>query len=98
MEWKLLIVCALSVGLLLLLWYVRGVLLTPIRMDGSVQGTIVLRVTGPAPTLEQTIDSLRWLQQNGTLPIKILVIDAGMDEGTRRIAAALERKGEIILH
>ena len=98
MEWQLLVVCAVSLGLLFLLWYVRGVLLTPIHLDKSVQGTVVLRIVGPAPSLEQTIDSLHWLQQNGTLPLEIQVIDAGMDEATRRVAAALARRGEISLH
>lgn len=98
MEWQLLVVCAVSLGLLFLLWYVRGVLLTPIRLDKSVRGTVVLRIVGPAPSLEQTVDSLRWLQQNGTLPMEILVIDAGMDETARRVVTTLARRGEISLH
>ena len=97
MDGTLFLACAGAAGLLLLLWYVRGVLLMPLHLDPAVQGTVTLRVTGAAPGLEQTADGLCWLRRNGTLPLEVVVVDAGMDEATRRVAAALERRGSVQL-
>ena len=99
MLWKMLLSFAAAAAVVLLLWYARGVALTPVYAGKNERLTVVLTVTGAAPGLEHTVDGLLWLRQNGTLRARLLVRDAGMDEDTRRAAELLEKKGciELIL-
>ncbi len=97
MDWRTLVAGGIAVGLALLFWYARGIFLMPVPLDAAVQGTVVLRICGSAKNLEQTINGVHWLRQNGTLPMRIVVVDAGMDPETRRIAAVLAQNGKIYL-
>ena len=99
MFWKMLLSFAIAAAVVLLLWYARGAALTPVRARKNERLSVVLTVTGAAPGLEQTVDGLLWLRQNGTLRARLLVRDAGMDADTRRAAELLEKKGciELIL-
>ena len=97
MLWKMLLVFAAAAAVVLLLWYVRGAALTPVRAGKNESLSVVLTVTGAAPGLEHTVDGLLWLRQNGTLRARLLLRDAGMDEETRRAAELLEKKGCIEL-
>lgn len=86
-----------ALGLSLLLWLLRGVMLTPVRLGKHQQLALVLTVSGESPELEHTVDSLLWLVENGTLRGQLLLRDAGMDDETRRVAELLERRGVIKL-
>lgn len=86
---------AAAAVLMLLLWLLRGVMLTPVRAGANIHLSVVMTVTGAAPELENTVDALLWLSQNGTLRAQLLVRDAGMDPDTRRTVELLERRGAV---
>ena len=77
---------AIAVALAVLIWLLRGVMLTPVRKGQNQNITMVLRVKGNAKELEHTVDGLAWLIQNGTVPAHLVLVDDGMDEETRRAA------------
>lgn len=83
--------------LFLLLWVVRGSMLTPVRIGRNARLEMRLTVSGTCPELEESVDALLWLRENGTIRADIVVSDRGMDENTRLAAAILERKGLIKL-
>ncbi|HHU23432.1 MAG TPA: hypothetical protein GXZ52_08525 [Clostridiales bacterium] len=87
---------AISAAIILLLWLLRGVMLTPVKKGKNQKLTVTLRVTGPSPELESTVDGLLWLIRNGTLPAEIIIEDAGMDSETRQAAELLCSRGAII--
>ena len=86
-----------ALGLTLLLWLLRGVMLTPVRLGKHQQLALVLTVSGESPELENTVDRLLWLMENGTLRGQLLLRDAGMDPETRQVAELLDRRGVIKL-
>lgn len=87
-----LIIAALVAGAVVLsLWLLRGCMLRPLRPGKSSALSVRIRVTGPEPALEQTIDALLWLRENKSLPADIVIEDAGMDEETRRVAQLLAK-------
>ncbi len=83
--------------LMLILWLLRGTMLTPVRFGKNEHLSLVITVSGAAPELENTVDSILWLIQNGTLRGQIVLRDDGMDENTRHTAELLERRGVIKL-
>ena len=90
---QILIAAAAAAGLLLLLWELRGWMLTPVKPGKHLHLRIEITVSGSAPELEQTVDALMWLRANGTLRAELLLRDRGMDKETAEIAAALEARG-----
>ncbi|MCM1149856.1 MAG: hypothetical protein NC319_07210 [Butyricicoccus sp.] len=94
---RLIFAFAAAAALMLLLWLLRGVMLTPVRAGANERLSVVITVTGSAPELENTVDALLWLRQNGTLRAQVLVRDAGMEQETRRAAELLERRGAVKL-
>jgi len=86
-----------AAALMLLLWLLRGVMLTPVHTGENEHVSVVLTVTGAAPELENTVDALLWLSHNGTLRAQLLVRDAGMDPDTRQTAELLARRGAVKL-
>jgi len=81
----------IAAGLVYLIWLLRGVMLTPIRTGANGTLELVVRVAGPAPELEQTVNGLLWLTESGTLDGRVLIIDEGMDDSTALVAARLAR-------
>ena len=77
---------AIAIALAVLIWLLRGVMLTPVRKGKNQYITLVLRVTGSTKELEHTVDGLAWLIQNGTVPANFILMDDGMDEETRKAA------------
>lgn len=78
-------------GVILFVWFLRGLMLTPVKKGKNTNVTVVVRVAGGEPCLEQTVKGLDWLRANGTLPGTILLLDEGMDLETARLAETLER-------
>lgn len=76
--------------LLLIIWALKGVLLTPVKTGDSTDMEIELRLRGPEPALEQTLRGLLWLRENGTLKANIRIIACETDEVTRHIARHYE--------
>lgn len=92
---KFLLASALVAALWFLCWWLRGVMVTPVKPGQNERLQLTVFVSGAAPTLEQTVDAILWLRANGTLPVELLIADAGMDAETAKIAAALARNGVI---
>ncbi len=95
MLWDILASAAVAALLLLFIWKLRGVLLTPVRTGENTSLTVRLDVNGPEPLLESTLASLLWLDGDGTLKCSVEVRDLGMDEATLAVAEAFEREGRI---
>lgn len=88
---------AVAAGLWLLLWWLRGMMLLPLRLGNNQQLDLVLTVSGKSEELEHTVQSLQWLLENGTLRGQLVLRDAGMDDQTRHTAELLARQGAIKL-
>ena len=78
-------------GVILFIWFLRGLMLTPLKKGEHTQLTVLVRVTGREPALEQTVKGLGWLRSNGTLPGTVVLVDNGMDEETAQVAEKLAR-------
>ena len=80
-------------------WALHGKLRTPIRgMRGTTAVHTVLSVRDGADGLEQTIEGLMWLMQNGTIEGQILIADCGMNEEGRELARlAVKKYGKIAI-
>lgn len=63
-----------------------------LRLGEGQELTVLLRVTGSAPELEETVRAIERLRENGELPAAILIVDAGMDSETRQAARLLARR------
>lgn len=84
--------------LLLIIWALKGVLLTPVKTGDSTDMEIELRLRGPEPALEQTLRGLLWLRENGTLKANIHIISREPDEVTRHIARHYEAEYRCIYY
>lgn len=83
---RILIAALIAAAIIIALWALRGFLLMPMKLGESTSLFVKLRVEGPEPRLEQTLDGLLWLRENGTLPADIIIEDCGMDSATREVA------------
>ena len=72
--------------LLILLWSVKGVMLTPISSGKNTLLSIDLNVSGKEPMLEQTIKGIIWLRENGTLKAKVHINTQNADTAAKHIA------------
>lgn len=88
------IVCAFVIAgtLVLFVWLLRGMLLMPLVKGKHTKITVVVKVQGFEPCLEQTVSGLNWLKSNGTLPGNVVIVDDGMDAETRTVAEHLSRQ------
>lgn len=76
---------AAAAVLWLIIWSVKGLLLTPVRLGRNTDADIVLHICGAEPTIEYTLRSLMWLRENGTLRADITINANGIDDETRSI-------------
>lgn len=81
----------LAAALLFLIHKLRASALLPVRPRESQSLTVTLRVSGDDPYLENTVNALLWLRENGTLPASIVIQDGGMSESALLSARLLER-------
>ena len=84
--------------LLLIIWALKGVLLTPVRTGDNTEIVIGLNLHGHEPALEQTLRGLLWLRENGTLKANIRIIAHEPDEETRHIARHYEAEYRCIYY
>lgn len=96
MFWKILL-CAVAAGMVvLILWSLKGALLLPVRCGRKTDLEIRLAVSGSEPRLEETLCSLVWLRENGTLRCRIIIDDCGMDDDTRETARLLAKRWDCV--
>jgi len=95
------ITIALLAGLVLFgaFWTLLGKLRTPVRgARGTTSVHTVLSVRDGAEGLEQTIEGLMWLEQNGTIEGQILIADCGLNpEGLELARLAVKKYGKIAI-
>jgi len=85
------------VGLLCLGWTLFGRLLTPAGKLGAPLYAVV-RGEGDGSGLEYTVRALAWLRGKDLAGCPVLLVDAGLDEEGRQVAALLlERWPELRL-
>lgn len=77
---------AAAAVLWLLIWSVKGLMLTPVRFGQSTSGCLNISIHGAEPELEYTLRSLMWLRENGTLKADIHIFACAPDAETRGIA------------
>ncbi len=76
---------AAAAVLWLIIWLVKGLLLTPVRLGKNTDAGLILRIHGPEPAAEYTLRSLIWLRENGTLRADILIKTENIDDETRSV-------------
>ena len=81
----------ISGGVILFIWFLRGLMLMPLKKGKNTNIIILVRVAGHEPVLEQTVKGLGWLRANGTLPGNSRIVDGGMDQETEKLAENLSR-------
>jgi hypothetical protein len=72
---------------LLLIWLIRGLVVTPVPVDENTKLFMVVAVSGDGGNFEQTIHSLEWLRSESRIPMELVVTDCGLDDEGRRLAA-----------
>ena len=73
-------------------WTVYGSLRTPVRCGRGTGVSTVVTARGSAEGLEQTLKGLIWLEENGIVVARILIVDCGMDEEGLALARLLAKK------
>lgn len=77
-------VAAVLIGLMV--WALKGVMLLPVKAGDNTNLSVIIDVDGAENRLEQTLDGLIWLRENGTLNTEIIIKTRNSDENTRHIA------------
>jgi hypothetical protein len=95
MLWDILIAATVSLLILTILWVLRGLLGTPVPRGKNTTIQFQVRVKGHEPILEQTVEGLCWLIQNGTIRAGIEIVDCGMDLETQHMAQTLAGKTKV---
>ena len=78
-------------GLVLLIYFLRGKLATPVQGARGACLHAVVAASGSPEHLEQTVSGLLWLIHSGKLCCDILLVDAGLDQEARTMARLLAR-------
>lgn len=97
MLWTVLGAAAFASLVLLLVWRLKGLLLSPVRVGENMNISVRVEVSGAADTLEAALAALLWLRADGVLPCEIELLDLGMDAETLSVAEAFERSGSVKL-
>ena len=67
------------------------IIICPVKPGRGERLEAVLRVSGSAPGLENTLRGLLWLRDSGRVHMCVTVVDEGMDEDTLQTAQLLCR-------
>lgn len=78
-------------------WYLKSLLLRPLRLGQGLNIKISVSAKDSVPELENTVKTLVWLSTNGTIPAEIEILDLGMDEESLAIAEELAKDNSIVL-
>lgn len=74
-----------------LLGKIYELLVTPVRIGRNSKLDAVLLVNGTEPQLEGTVRALMHLRDTGKIRMDVIIIDNGMDDGTKKTAQLLVR-------
>ncbi|MDO4815324.1 MAG: hypothetical protein Q4A83_01805 [Bacillota bacterium] len=67
--------------IIVLAWSFKGRLLMPVSIGGNTKITTSIEVTGSEPCLENTLKSIVWMHENGTLKASV-VLNIDTDDPT----------------
>ena len=92
------LLCALAAAAvgLLLVWITGSLMLSPVKYGKNSRQMVLLLVEGREPALEHNVRGLLWLNDNGVLRCRIIIMGSAMDEETRFVARALAREPSCI--
>lgn len=77
---------AFAAAVLALLSCLKDKMLTPVKYGDNTKISLNLELKGAEPELEQTLKSLVWLSDSGTLTAPVRIILSETDSHTRHIA------------
>lgn len=80
----ILIVCGTFI---LLIWLMRGIMMTPVPTDENTELYMVVAAKGDGGHLEQTLNSLEWLYERERIPMTIVVCDCGLSETGKKLVS-----------
>ena len=81
-----------------IIWFIYKALKTPVRCGQSTGIYAVVSAKDGAEGLEQTLDGLTWLREDGVLKAQILIVDCGLDEAGSALAEqAVKKYGKIAI-
>lgn len=81
---------------ILLLWILRHLMLSPVKCGKNTLQMIFLSVSGREPALENNLRSLLWLNDNGVLRCRIVILGNQLDSDTQFIARCFQREHSCI--
>ena len=85
---ELLLALFVALGLLCMGWILFGKMLTPVGKLGAPM-YIMIRGEGDGLGLEHTVNTLIWLRGKDLTDCPLLLVDAGLNEEGRAVAALL---------
>lgn len=94
---EIIIAVTIAIAAFVLIWLLRGIVLTPVPAGKNMDIKVLVCVRGESPELETAVEALLWLKKNGTLPAEIIVRDDGMSDETADMAHLMARSGKIQL-
>ena len=83
---KLLVGFIAAALVVLIIWMLKGLLLTPVKSGADTELYIYLRPNEDAPSLEQLLKGLLWLRENGTLVAEIRILSDHCMESAYNVA------------
>lgn len=88
------VISALAVAFICttLVWILRHMMLRTVKTGKNTNQTLVLRVFNSEPRLEENIRGIIWLNDNGLIHCRVIILGYELDEETRFIAKAFERE------
>jgi len=86
---KIFLVAFASALVILCFWALRGLMLMPIKIGRQTMPYLLLCIEGSEPALEQSLNGLLWLNDNGTLRCRIIIAAQNLDEETMFIARTM---------
>lgn len=86
---KYLVSMAACFACLGILWLIARIMQSPVKFGRSSTGYMLINISGAEPRLEQTLNGLLWLNDNGILRCRIIIIGTELDEETGFVARAM---------
>jgi len=90
---KILLAACAAGAVIALVCLAKSALLTPVHIGKNSKLEVCIKVSGPAPELENTVEGIMWLIESGAISADITIVNDGMDEETHRAAEILNRRG-----
>jgi hypothetical protein len=84
-------------AVLLVLWYFSRIMLSWTGRRGDSGVFTLISADGDGDSLEHTVQSLKMLNENGSLVSRVIIVDTGLSPDGRKLAELLARDNESLL-